>query len=460
MGRTGVGVNEKLQNMRKYPTYKDSGIEWIGEIPEHWEIKRLKYLTESPLKYGANEAAEEKNIEHPRYIRITDFGNDGKLREDTFRSLPPEIAEPYLLKEGDLLFARSGATVGKTFLFKDYKYKACFAGYLIKASFNPKMVNSNYINYYTLSHYYENWKHSVFQQATIQNIGADKYNQFVVVLPNSVDEQNQIVAYLDNKTELVNTLISKKQKLIELLKEERTAVINQAVTKGLDPDAPMKDSGIEWLGEVPAHWEVSKMKFLCSLIKDGTHGSFVRVDQGFRLLSVRNIVNDKFVFREDDSFVSENDFIAISSPFLIQQNDIQLAIVGATLGKVAIVNELPEKFVTQRSLATIRADENLLNYKFLYYFIKSQKYQSFLWLNTGFSAQPGIYLGALQNSHICCPDLEEQLQIVSWIEDQLSIIDELQDRIKKEIKLLKEYKTALISEVVIGKVDVREEVPA
>lgn len=114
--------------MKRYPTYKDSGVEWIGEIPEHWEIKRLKYLVKEPLKYGANEPAIEENENHPRYIRITDFGNDGSLKNETFKSLPFDVASEYLLEEGDLLFARSGATVGKTFQFRNYSGNACFAG--------------------------------------------------------------------------------------------------------------------------------------------------------------------------------------------------------------------------------------------------------------------------------------------------------------------------------------------
>ena len=99
----------------RYEKYKDSGIEWIGEIPEHWDVKRLAYVISDKLQYGANEVAIEENIEHPRYIRITDFGADGKLKKDTFKSLPPEKASDFILNDGDVLFARSGATVGKTF---------------------------------------------------------------------------------------------------------------------------------------------------------------------------------------------------------------------------------------------------------------------------------------------------------------------------------------------------------
>ncbi|MEL7005531.1 MAG: restriction endonuclease subunit S, partial [Bacteroidota bacterium] len=122
--------------MNPYPVYKDSGIEWIGEIPEHWEMRNLKRIISEPLKYGANEPAESIDKDLPRYIRITDFGENGELRDETFKSLSEEKAKDYLLREGDLLLARSGATVGKSFLFRGYRGKACFAGYLIKATFN------------------------------------------------------------------------------------------------------------------------------------------------------------------------------------------------------------------------------------------------------------------------------------------------------------------------------------
>src|SRR3989338_11255232 len=170
---------------------KDSGIEWFGQVPKHWEVKRLKYLVQGKLEYGANEVGELDDIKMPRYIRITDFDDDGNLRRDTFKSLPESKAKEYLLQEGDVLFARSGATVGKTFQFKNYKGRACFAGYLIRARPNQKIL-SDFLYYFTRSNAYENWKNSIFNQATIQNIGADKYSILTLPLP-SAKEQKEIV---------------------------------------------------------------------------------------------------------------------------------------------------------------------------------------------------------------------------------------------------------------------------
>ena len=212
---------------------KDSGIEWLGEIPEHWEVKRMKYVIKTPLKYGANESAEDEILEDPRYIRITDFGNDGKLRKNTFKSLSLDKAENFLLEEGDILFARSGATVGKTFFFKDYKGVACFAGYLIKASCDPMIMKSEFLYEFTNSSGYENWKQSIFQQSTIQNIGADKYNQLKIGVP-PIAEQQKIIDFITSKINEIDTLISKSQQEIELLKEYKTALISEVVTGKVD----------------------------------------------------------------------------------------------------------------------------------------------------------------------------------------------------------------------------------
>ena len=208
---------------------KESSISWIGKIPTNWNVLNLKYLLKSKLKYGANEEAKDANPEHPRYIRITDFGFDGKLSDDTFRSLPLKKAKEYLLNEGDILFARSGATVGKTFQFKGYNGLACFAGYLIKASPNSKKILSDFLYLYTQSSFFEEWKNGVFDKATIENIGADKYAVLKVIVP-PIDEQNQIIAFVQNESSEINLAILKAHQEISSIKEYREALITDLVT--------------------------------------------------------------------------------------------------------------------------------------------------------------------------------------------------------------------------------------
>lgn len=207
---------------------KDSGIEWIGEIPEHWICTVFKKFLSEPMQYGANEPAEECNYNAPRYIRITDIKDDGTLRDDTFKSLPLEKAKEYMLTKGDLLFARSGATVGKTFLYKE-DYAACFAGYLIKARCNKNELLPNFVFYYTLSNIYQNWKNSIFIQSTIQNIGADKYSVMPIIVP-PLSEQQSIANYLDQRCSEIDELISIKQQKIEKLKDYKKSLIFECVT--------------------------------------------------------------------------------------------------------------------------------------------------------------------------------------------------------------------------------------
>lgn len=206
---------------------KDSGVDWIGEICSSWNIFRLKHLLCGNLMYGANESAESEDLSFPRYIRITDIDENGKLKPETFRSLPPTKAEPYLLKKGDILFARSGATSGKTYLF-DEDIKACFAGYLIKAQVSNKII-SRYLMYYTRSGIYENWKNSIFIQATIQNIGADKYSNLRIPLP-SISEQKEIINFLDSEMYKIDKVLDMHKCQISLLQERKQIIINEVVT--------------------------------------------------------------------------------------------------------------------------------------------------------------------------------------------------------------------------------------
>lgn len=210
-----------------------SNIDWIGEIPDTWEVKRLKYIAKSSLMYGANEGAEGNDPESPRYIRITDIDDNGNLREETFKSLDYEKAKQYLLEDGDILFARSGATVGKTFLYQNKIGSACFAGYLIKLSLNIKKSYAKFIYYITLSDGYKSWISENTIQATIQNVNAEKYKNFEMPIP-PLDQQTTIVNYLDRETARIDVIIAKTQTSIEKLKEYQTSLISAGVTGKID----------------------------------------------------------------------------------------------------------------------------------------------------------------------------------------------------------------------------------
>ena len=215
------------------PRLKPSGVEWLGDVPEHWDVQELRRLLSEPLKYGANEPAEHDDPTHPRYVRITDIDDSDSLRPDTFRSLPPVVAAPYLLDDGDLLFARSGATVGKTFRYQRTWGECAYAGYLIRARFDRRVADSKFIRYFTASEAYWQWLASTFIQATIQNVSAERYAMLSLPVPPT-EEQGAIVALLDSVTERNDVLVKLAAAAVERLQEYRTALITAAVTGKID----------------------------------------------------------------------------------------------------------------------------------------------------------------------------------------------------------------------------------
>ena len=208
---------------------KDSGVAWIGKIPTTYSICKLKYLLKNPLKYGANESGIPYSDSLPRYIRITDITPDGNLKCTGKLSLSEESAKDYILEDGDILFARSGATVGKTFIYYQSYGRSAYAGYLIKASLNNK-VSPKFVYYYTCSSLYEIWKNSIFIQSTIQNIGADRYANLPVPVPKTLQEQEEIADYLDAKCAEIDKLIAKKEQLVKELESYKKSLIYEVVT--------------------------------------------------------------------------------------------------------------------------------------------------------------------------------------------------------------------------------------
>lgn len=207
---------------------KDSGVEWIGEIASLFYVFRLKHLLRAPLQYGANESGIlfENNL--PRYIRITDISLDGKLKASGALSLTEETAKGYILSNNDILFARSGATVGKAFIYKTEYGRAAFAGYLIRATVNEK-IEPEFLFLYTQSSIYEEWKKQIFVQATIQNIGADRYSELPVVLP-PIEEQQEVIRYLNDRLREIDRLIERKEKLLTEIETYKKSLIFEYVT--------------------------------------------------------------------------------------------------------------------------------------------------------------------------------------------------------------------------------------
>ena len=216
-----------------YPSYKPSGVEWLGDVPAHWEVRRLRHVIEGKLTYGANAPAEYTEPTWPRYLRITDFSRSGRLKTDNFRSLPPEIARDYLVKPGDVLLARSGATVGKAFLVNEAAGIACHAGYLIRVRLNRSLLKAQLFFLFTQSLAFARWKDATLIIATIQNIGADKYANLPIPVPPK-SEQETLLRFLNSSVTTIERAVHRATTQIARLQEYRTRLIADVVTGKLD----------------------------------------------------------------------------------------------------------------------------------------------------------------------------------------------------------------------------------
>ena len=414
----------------------------------------MKRLLVEPLKYGANEPGQYSDHTHPRYIRITDISEDGRLRDDSFRSLPKEIAEPYLLTGGDILFARSGATVGKTFQYRPNWGKAAHAGYLIRARFNKTAIEPDFIEYYTQSQIYRDWILGISIQATIQNVSAERYGGLRIPLP-PLSEQRAIVRYLDYADRRIRRYIDVKQKLIDLLEEEKQAIINQAVTRGLDPNVHLKPSGVEWLGDVPEHWELIQLGRIGRFSKGGGGTKEDEVDAGLPCIRYGDIyMNHKYHIEHSRSYITPERCSDYTS---MRYGDILFAGSGETIEEIgkSAVNLLDEEAYCGGDVILFRPGIDM-NARFMGYAADCFQgaYQKSC-MGRGITIMH-IYSSQLKYMCLVLPPLSEQTAIVEHLDKATADIDTAITRARRQIELLEEYRTRLIADVVTGKLDVRE----
>lgn len=447
-----------------YASYKPSGVKWLGDIPSHWQPKRMRFLLTQKLQYGANEAAELDDPELPRYVRITDIDEQGTLREETFRSLPVEIAKPYLLKDGDILFARSGATSGKTFLYRNSWGTCAYAGYLIRARLNQGKMLPSFLRYFTASANYWQWLSSSTIQATIQNVSAEKYADLWLTYP-PIAEQQTIADFLDAQTARIDTLLANKQQFIAKLKEKRSALIARTVTRGLPPAAAqaaglvphpaMKDAGVEWLDDVPAHWGVTRLGFLCDKIGSGKTphgGADVYADEGIMFLRSQNIY-DEGLMLDDVVYITEeidNDMQGTR----VKPRDILLNVTGASLGRTCIV---PTEFVNanvNQHVCIIRLEDLSLS-SFIAWVIKAPFIKAQIEAIQSGAAREGLNFGQISKLALALPPPDEQQVIAAYLDREAARIDQLTAKVEAAIARLTEYRQALITAAVTGKIDVR-----
>lgn len=444
-----------IRGLRPYPAYKDCAA-WLGKLPVHWDLQRIKRI--AAINPSRSEASEQSSYDAcVTFLPMERVGTDGRI--DSRDQRP--VSE---LGNGFTYFRRSDVLVAKiTPCFENGK-GACVDTLPSEIGFGStefhvlcatKTVLPHFLYRVTaLSEFRRQGADAMTGAAGQQRVPQSFIGNFRTPVP-SLPEQAAIIRFLDYIDRRIRHYIRAKQKLVALLNEQKQAIVQRAVTRGLDPDVRLKPSGVEWLGDVPENWQILPMKRGCELIRDGTHLPPPRVPSGIPLLSVRNIVNEELVRRADDSFILESDYAALSRSLEPRKGDVLLAIVGATLGKVAIVGDMG-RFQIQRSLALLRPKEQTLIGEFLAQYLRSSNFQSALWQTVAFSAQPGIYLNTISNFPFVCPPKNEQSKIVSYLRKTLGPLVDAISVNSRQIELVREHRVRLITDVVTGKLDVRE----
>lgn len=446
--------------MKPYLAYKDSGIEWIGKIPEHWDIKKLKYLVSSVPNsfvdgpFGSNLKNEEYQDSGIPLIQLNNIGI-GKHLIQNLKFVSKEKSEELFKHKAypnDIVIAKMAEPVARA-----AKVKSDFDEYVIvadcmKLSPNDALVNTDYLIYSMNTDYVRAQAEMLSSGTTRIRIGLTDSKKIRILLP-PLYEQQSVNNFLNHKTSQIDTLIEKKQKQIELLKEERTAIINQAVTKGLNPDVPMKDSGIEWLGEMPEHWEVVGLTKYLESIVDYRGKTPPKTDKGIFLVTARNIKGGVVDYTLSQEYVNTVDYQKIMSRGYPEIGDV-LFTTEAPLGEVANVDN--ENIALAQRIIKFRGHKNYLDNYFLKYWLLSYSFQSDLQRYATGSTALGIKASKLNKLKLVLPPVVEQKLIVSFLGSSHSYIEALNSKIQNQIILLQEYRTALISNAVTGKIDVRD----
>jgi type I restriction enzyme S subunit len=251
------GLTTKDTKRKVYPKYKPSGVEWLGEVPEHWEVKKLKYVSDTSTGFAFS--SDDYTDEGIPLIRIGDILQDGNIDIENSKKLPVEYLRIYreaTIRKSDILMAMTGATIGKA---GQYQFEE--PGLLNQrvCKFVPLIIVGKYLWFILKSEQYLEYIILTGFGGAQPNISDAQLLDFVTALP-PLPEQYDIAAFLDHETSRIDSLIGKKKKLVELLTEQRTTLISRAVTKGLDAGVKLKPSGVEWLGEIPEHWGVKRLK--------------------------------------------------------------------------------------------------------------------------------------------------------------------------------------------------------
>jgi len=441
---------------KRYPKYKDSGIEWLGEIPEHWEIKRLKYVSTdvkfSSVDKHSNEG--EMHVHLCNYINV--YNHEHIWPDQEYMEATATLSEVtnFKLKKGDVIVTKDSEDwrdiVVSSYVPQDYRDLLC--GYhLALVSPDPAVMDGRYVAR-LLSSRAINYQYQIAATG-ITRYGLGKYdldNSIIIVPPRK--EQAYIAEHVEKEISKIDTLLSKKEKQVDLLKEKRAAVITRAVTKGLDPNVPMKDSGVEWLGEIPAHWQFLQIRRVMKKFVDYRGKTPEKVSSGIPLITAANVKNGFIDFANVQEYVRVDDYDEWMGRGLPELGDV-LITTEAPLGEVAQINNT--NIALAQRIIMFKVDKQLMINEYLKYFVMSGAGSAELVTRSTGSTALGIKAWHLKEILITIPPLIEQRKIIHYIDQETSNIDKLIGQIQSSIDKLKEYRSALISAAVTGMIDVR-----
>ncbi|WP_425914634.1 restriction endonuclease subunit S [Pseudomonas sp. GWSMS-1] len=430
-------------NYRAYPEYKDSGIEWLGDVPEHWGNVPIKYMAlESESLFLDGDWIESKDIsgEGIRYITTGNVTNGkyreqgaGYITEDTFLKL--NCTE---VLEGDVLIARLNDPIGRACIVPNLESKIVTS--VDNVIFRPdKKYQKNYLVHLFSSEGYFRHTGNLARGATMQRISRGLLGNIRIVTP-LFEEQEKIANFLDHETAKIDTLIEKQQQLIQLLKEKRQAVISHAVTKGLSslnggPNAKMRDSGVEWLGEVPEHWKVSPIKWYSS-IKSG---------ENLPANEIESIKDEEFCY----PVYGGNGILGYAKKSNLKTTAIVIGRVGALCGNVHKTEEL--SWISDNALI-LNVNASVFSFDYIALCLEVRDLNKLADKN----AQPLITGTKVTNEYVPIPPVDEQREIEGRVIGMMRHFEVLSSQAETGIALLQERRTALISAAVTGKIDVRD----
>lgn len=424
--------------MQRYSEYKDSGVQWLGEIPSHWEVKRLaSFFSERRVKVSDKDyppLSVTKLGIFPQWENVAKT-NDGDNRK--------------LVRKGDFVINSRSDRKGSSGV-SDRDGSVSLINIVLKPR---KVIHVGYSNYLLKSYkfieeYYRNGRGIV---ADLWTTRFDEMKMIKLAIPTLI-EQEAIANYLDSVTSKIDTAIAQQQKMIDLLNERKQIIINNAVTKGLNPNVKMKDSGVEWIGEIPEHWEVRRLKHIFVRIADGTHFSPQIVSEGYPYITATD-VDGKVIDYEKVKRISSKDFESlVRAGCKPKMGDILLVKDGATTGRVGMKSDSVD-CVLLSSVAMLTPSTRP-NGDFLMFMMMSDMLQKQIALSMAGAALPRITLIKLSNFLGVIPSHKEQIEIAEFVERKINPLKETISMIEQKINLLQERKQIIINDVVTGKVKI------